>query len=283
MQQYRLAPMLATAAKAFALIAFVAGATLARAETLDQAKKNLPDPIKSSGTLRVATALQWAPFAYVDDKGQPTGIDIELMTLLAQKLGLKAEFSDMKFPSIVPGISTGRYDAGVDQIGITDERQKVVDLVPYFSSQYGLLIKSGSPKLDVNKLCGHTLALTQGSAQVEMVEQMSAACKAAGQAEIGQTFYPSSADSYMAVANGRGDGFIAAKAVAIYIAKQNTKLEAMPEGLNQPPSLAGIVVSKQAPALKQALQAALAEAVKDGSYQRILVKYGVPESAYTAE
>lgn len=283
MQQYRLAPRVSTAAKAFALVALVAGATLARAETLDEARKNLPDPIQSSGTLRVATSLQWAPFAYADENGQATGIDIELMKLLAQKLGLKAEFSDMKFPSIVPGISTGRYDAGVDQIGITDERQKVVDLIPYFSSQYGLLIKKGAPRLDVNKLCGHTLALTQGSAQVGMVEQLSAACKAAGQPEIGQTLYPSSADSYMAVANGRGEGFIAAQAVAIYIAKQNGKLEAMPEGLDQPPSLAGIVVGKQAPALKQALRAALAEAVKDGSYKNILVKYGVPESAYAAE
>ncbi|HEY0295820.1 MAG TPA: ABC transporter substrate-binding protein [Bordetella sp.] len=282
-QPFNIASMMSSTARLLACGALLASSALAHATTLDEAKKALPDAIKSSGTLRVATSLQWAPFAYSDENSQAAGIDIELVKLLAQKLGLKATFDDLKFPSIVPGISTGRYDIGVDQIGITEEREKVVDMIPYFRSGFGLLVKKGSAPLNINKLCGHTLALTQGSSQVQIIGQMSTACTASGQKEIAQLFYPNSADTYMAVANGRGEGFIADHAVAVYIAKLHGSLDVMPEVLDGKTLVAGIAVGKQLPTLKQALQVALQAAVQDGSYKALLTKYGVPDSAYTEE
>jgi ABC-type amino acid transport substrate-binding protein len=42
-------------------------------------------------------------------------------------------------------------------------------------------------------------------------------------------------------------------------------------------------VNKNLPKLKEALSVALSEAMMDGSYQALLKKYGVPESAYTSQ
>lgn len=256
------------------------GCSVARADTLSEARDSLPASIKSSHVLRVAGSTQWAPFGYVDEGGKMTGIDIEFIRLLASKLGLEVQFTDLPLASIVPGIATGRYDVGVDQIGITDERKKAVDFVPYFTSQWSLVVKNGSPMLDINHLCGQTMGVTQGSQQAGLIDELSAQCVASSDKPIEKLFYPSSADTYMAVANGRGDGFIAGKAAAIYMSRVNTNLTVSTTTLDGHAAVAGIAVSKQNTALGAALTVARDEAVKDGSYLKILEKYGVPEGAY---
>ena len=149
-------------------------------EVVPAARAALPDAMRSTGVLRVATSLQWPPFAYAADGGAPDGIDIRLARLLAAKLGLRAEFEDIKFPTIIPGVTSGRYDIGVNQIGVTPERVKVVDFLTYFNSGYGLLTRAGATGLDINDLCSRTLVLTRGSAQVAVAEKLSADCVKAG-------------------------------------------------------------------------------------------------------
>jgi len=278
--------------KPFSILASVAASVLTLATTfasaqdiavLTQARDILPERIREAGILQVATSYQWAPFGFVKEDGEPDGIDLQMMELLAAKLGLTAEFTDLKFPSIVPGVETGRFDAGVNQMGITAERGKVVDFVPYFNSAYGLLVPSDRPEADINHLCGKTLALTQGSSQIAIAEELSAKCVAAGEEEIAMDFYPNSADTYLAIANGRGDGFLTARAVGVYTASMNTKLSMTDGVLAVRRSISGIVVNKAEPEVKEALTLAMISAVEDGSFMSILEGFGVPEGILTAE
>src|SRR4051794_26637188 len=200
-------------------------AARAAAQVAEPARAALPESVRAAGVLKVATSLQWPPYAFTSEAGMPDGIDIRLVRLLAEKLGLRAEIEDVKFPAIVPGVSSGRYDAGLNQINITAERAKIVDFVPYSQDGMGLLIRKGTPALDVNDLCGRTLDLTQGSAQVGIAERLSADCVKSGKRAITFQMYPNSADTYLALANGRGDGFMIGRASGVYIAQKNEKLE----------------------------------------------------------
>ena len=253
------------------------------ADVVDAARAALPEGVRSSGVLKVATSLQWPPFAYKAESGEATGIDIRLVSLLAGKLGLRADFDDIKFPAIVPGVSNGRYDAGVDEIAITAERSKVADLVPYYKANLGLLVQKGRKDVEVANLCGHTLALTQGSMQVSIAEALSAKCVAAGKEAIKSIFFPDSADTYLAVANGRGDGFISDIAVAVYTAKANSKLELAPGIVPASANVSGIVVKKGNAELYHALQLALESALADGSYASLLKDYGVEAGTLTLD
>ena len=175
-------------------------------------------------------------------------------------------------------MSSGRFDIGVDEIANTSERRKAVQFVNYFRSGMGLLARRGAT-LDINNLCGHTLALTQGSSQVAVAERLSKNCVAGGKAEIKFLFYPNSADTYLAVANGRGDGFLTERAVGFYVAKQNDKLEMMPGMLNGETTISAIVIGKDNNQLAQAIALALKGMIADGSYKSLLDEFGVPESA----
>ena len=265
-----------------AVFAVAAGARAAFAtDIVTQARDTLPEAIKNSGVLRLATALQWPPFAYANDRSEAEGIDIELITLLSAKLGLKLELTNLKFPSIIPGVTSGRFDVGMDQLGRTPEREKVVQFVVYFRSALGLLVRKGAPDVDVYHLCGRTLALTQGSSQIAVAQRLSDACVKEGKQAISFQFYPASADSYLAVSKGRGDGFLTGRAVGVYIASHDDKLHMTKPTLPETSELAGIVIAKDNDQLAKAVRLALESAIEDGSYTKILEKYDAAEGTLT--
>jgi len=254
----------------------------AAAQDADQAARAaLPEAIRSAGVLNVATSLQWPPFDYKAENGQPEGIDIRIVTAVAAKLGLKPLFTDVKFPTIVPGVSSGRFDIGVDELAETPERQKIVRFVRYYKGGLGLLVRQGTQDIDVNHLCGHTLALTQGSSQVAVAQRVSDACVKDGAKPIAFLFFPDSADTYLAVSNGRGDGFLTDRAVGVYVARQNGKLTMTPGTLQGTVDFSGIVLAKDNAALANAVRLALVSLMQDGSYQKILEGFGIGEDALT--
>lgn len=112
-----------------------------------------------------------------------------------------------------------------------------------------------------------------------MAQRLSDQCTAADKKPIGMMYYPDSADTYMAVANGRGDGFLTDQAVGVYIARHNDKLSMTAETVQGTRSLAGIVVAKDNTQLAAALRLALLAMMRDGEYQKLLAEYGVSGAA----
>lgn len=246
----------------------------------EAARAALPAKVREEGTLRIATALQWAPFAYRSEKDEAVGIDISLMKVISAKLGLKFTFDDLKFPAIIPGITTGRYHVGVDQLSMSPERLAVVDMIPYFDATSVLLIPAGKPAPDLANLCGLTFVVTQGSVQVSQLNQLSEACVAKNAKPIVQQLYPSSAETLLAIANGRGDAFLTAGPQGVYISRINAKVVLVkgdvPDVKRQP---AGIALEKGNAAMRKAIALALVSAMEDGSYKAILEEFGVASSA----
>ncbi|WP_028610868.1 amino acid ABC transporter substrate-binding protein [Paenibacillus harenae] len=98
---------------------------------------NLPgqaawDAIKASGKLRIGTEGTYAPFTFHDESGKLTGFDVEIAEEIAKRLGLKAEFIETSWDSIIAGLDAERFDTIFNQVGITDERKEKYD----FSDDY---------------------------------------------------------------------------------------------------------------------------------------------------
>ncbi|GGO54923.1 amino acid ABC transporter substrate-binding protein, PAAT family [Roseovarius pacificus] len=252
-------------------------------DVVEEARAALPAEMRESGILKVATNFSWPPFAYKDESGKETGIDIELVKLLAAKLGLEPEFEDLKFPSIIPGVSNGRYDVGVNQFGITAERQQVAQFLPYFDTGFSLLVPEGKTEIDINNLCGRTIVITQGSALVSVVQDRSDKCVAAGDPEINLVFFKNTADTLLALTNGRGDGFVTARPVGIYIAETSEGLDVASGTLEDYSSINGIALGKERDDLFEALSLALKSAIEDGSYNEALGMFDSADGGLTLE
>ena len=115
------------------------------------------------------------------------------------------------------------------------------------------------------------------------MDALSAECVAAGKPPIATDVYPNANESQLAIANGRGEGFVTGSASAVYNAKGNPQLEVAPGELKDRASIVGIVVARTNPQLAKALELALESAVADGSYKALFDRFGIQDGALTLD
>ena len=92
--------------------------------------------IQQKGELVIATEGNWAPWTFHDEEtNELVGFDVEVATLIAEKLGVKATFVECPWEAIFAGIDSERYDIAANGVEITDERAEKYD----FSTPYGYI------------------------------------------------------------------------------------------------------------------------------------------------
>lgn len=234
----------------------------------------LPEEIKTAGKLVIGTDPTYAPNEYKDANGKPIGWEVELMDAIAAKLGVTTEYQVAKFDNIIPGITGGKYDAGLSSFFDTKEREKVVDMVNYYTAGIQWAAKAGKT-VDPNNACGLTIAAQ--NATTEILDDLPAkneACVAAGKPAIKVLGYDTQDDATNAVILGRADALTADAPVTNYAIKQ-TDGKLMQAGEEYDKFLYGLPVAKTSGTLKDALQKALTGLQQDGTYSAIIDKWGV--------
>ncbi|TIP64227.1 transporter substrate-binding domain-containing protein, partial [Mesorhizobium sp.] len=100
------------------------------------------DQIKQAGVFKVGTEGTYAPFTYHDASGALVGFDVEIAKVIAERLGVKAEFLEGKWDGLIAGLDAKRYDAVINQVGITEERKAKYDFSdPYIASKAVLIVR----------------------------------------------------------------------------------------------------------------------------------------------
>lgn len=286
MKLIRLAPIAVLASAALLLSGCVNNATTtptdsgSAVETTkdDAAAKLLPADIVSSGKLVIGTDATYAPNEFKDANGNPIGWEIELADAMAGKLGLKTEYQIAKFDNIIPSITGGKYQMGLSSFFDTKERQKQVDMIDYYTAgiQWASLVGA---KIDPDNACGLKLAVQNGTTEaLDDGPAKSDACVAAGKQPIELLGYDTQDDATAAVALGRADAMSADSPVTQYaVAQSDGKLETSGDVYSV--FLYGMPIAKDNGTLGQALQAALQSLMDDGTYGKILAKWGVEQGA----
>ena len=101
--------------------------------------------IQEKGKIVVCTDAAWAPFEYIGEGGEPTGIDIEIAQAIADELGVELEVSNIAFDTIPAVLKSGDADLGLACITITDERKEEMAFTdPYTSVQQYMVVPANS-------------------------------------------------------------------------------------------------------------------------------------------
>ena len=82
--------------------------------------------VQKAGKLTIATSPDFPPFENLEN-GEVVGIEIDIMNLICEKMGVELVIEQMDFDSVVPGIQAAKFDAGVSGITVTEERKANVD------------------------------------------------------------------------------------------------------------------------------------------------------------
>jgi polar amino acid transport system substrate-binding protein len=242
----------------------------------------VPDEIKAKGTLTIGTDASYPPIEFMGADGKTVeGLDADLAQALAGAMGLKAEVKHASFDSILPGLTTKKFDVGMSGFTDTKEREETVDFVTYFSAGTAFFVKAqGGPAVNtLDDLCGRKLALQKGTAQVEDAEAQQAKCAAAGKPAIKVMTFPDQPGANLAIISGRAEVGMTDSPVAAYQAKQSGgQLKVVGEPFGTAPY--GIALPKGSPLVKP-MQEAMKALIADGTYGEILAKYGIEAGAIT--
>lgn len=239
-----------------------------------------PNGLVGDGYLTFGTSLTLPPQDF-QTNGKPTGSDIEIAQAVAKRMCLTARFTNYDFQGILPALNAKKVDAGVATFGITPEREKAYDFVPYFIGGQAMLAKKGShlKVAGIEDVCGHTFAVLSGS--VELANLKTAAPKCPGGEAVKYSVYPSMPEIIQQLIKGTQDLAYVDWTNAAQAVKQLPDQVEMASGIfsgrgaSTPPNIEGIVVRKGDTQMKSALTKAVKDVVDDGTYAKILKKYGL--------
>jgi polar amino acid transport system substrate-binding protein len=240
----------------------------------------VPAEIAEDGVISVGSDTTYAPSEFLDEDGKTiVGFDVDLFSLVAKKLGLEAEFETAQFDSIIAGVGSGRYEAGVSSFTINPDRLAEATMVSYFNAGTQWATREGNPEdVDPDNACGLSIAVQTGTVQVDDVTARSEACEAAGDEAIDIQQFESQADATAATASGRVDAVLADSPVMAYAVQQtNGQLELLGDIYDSAPY--GYVVPQSQTQFAEALQRALQALIEDGAYEEVLSNWGVEDGA----
>ena len=161
------------------------------------------ESVPGKDTLVIATEGNWSPWTYHDVNGVLTGFDIEIGNLIAEGLGLKAEFKEVPWESILVGVETGTFDIACNGVGYTAERaEKFLFTDPYVYTEAVLVVRKDNKDIEsLEDLKGKKTSNSPNSTYAQRAEAMGATV----------VYVDTLGETMMMVEDGRVDATINAK------------------------------------------------------------------------
>jgi polar amino acid transport system substrate-binding protein len=244
----------------------------------------VPAAIKSKGTLVVAADASYAPDEFLANNGTTVdGWDAEFAKAIASKLGLKVSVKNVTFNAIIPGIADGRFGLGMSSFTDNKDREKTVNFVTYFQAGTSFFVKaSGGPAITgLADLCGRKVSVEAGTTEEADAKAQSKKCTNAGKPAVKVLSFSTQSQANLALNAGRADVGMADSPVAAYQVKQsNGAFKLIGQSYGTAPY--GIAIAKNTGTFDQAVLAAVKDLMADGTYLRILTKWGVQGGAISS-
>ena len=257
-----------------------AAASLAATLATGAMAAGLPDAIKQAGTLRLSVNATYAPMEYHDTAtNELKGLDIDLANALAAKLGVKVAYTDVAFAELIPSLATGRTDFIISGLSDRASRRETMDFIDYLRTGAQFFVMADSPAKEAADLCGRKIGTTRSTSFPGDIEAWSKkVCEAAGKPAVQYVPGENSIDVRNQLKQGRIDAAVQGSETLPY-AMQNEAGKYRIVGAPFTLGYQGIGFRKGDAALLEAVKAALAAMIADGSYKAILDKYELGANA----
>lgn len=243
----------------------------------EAAAELLPSGVRSL-TLAVSVGGTPPGTTYLADGKTLTGQDVDFAHAVAKVLGIELTTEQASFEAILPALGSGKYDVGASNFGVTDERRKVIDFVTYINDGQGFATRADSKLTkvtDLEQLCGLNVATAAGTTFEATLEENKKDCADSGKKAYTVQTYSEQGAIWSSLQQGRSDIVMSTINGLRYAVahQQGVKF------LNEFHRLDVGFAFKKRTKLAPAFQAAVNELIADGTYEKILKKWGTTGSA----
>ncbi len=238
----------------------------AQMDEAQNTEKDLLAQIQEDGKLLIGTEGTYAPYTYHDETGELVGYDVEVARAIADKLGVKAEFVESNWDSLIAGLDAKRYDVVMNQVTITEERLKKYDFsTPYTISRAALIVGKDNTEIAAfEDLKGKKSAQSLTSNYGTLAGQYGAELLSAD---------GSFSKAIELVLSGRADATINDQVSFYDFLKQQPDAQVKLVDTLEDASKNAVLISKGNDTLVEAINKALEELAGDGTLANISDKY----------
>lgn len=111
-----------------------------------------------------ATDATWPPLQFIDESGNLTGFEVELVPLIGEKVGKNFVVKNIPWDTIFAGLANGQYDGIASGVTVTEERKNIIDFSPAILSQgQVVIVKSDSTIKSIDDLNGKKVGVQIGT------------------------------------------------------------------------------------------------------------------------
>lgn len=257
-----------------------------RAEKDEAAIKAIAPGFKFINPGKFTIAINpWDPpiATYATDAKTVVGADPDIAQLLADSLGLQLELVPVAWEDWPLGVSSGKYDAVISNVTVTEERKLKFDFSTYRRDVLGFYVKADSKITEIKEpkdVAGLKVITGAGTNQEKIILEWDRQNVAAGLKPIDVQYYDDRAAADLALQSGRADVEFNPNATQAYKAAINgtRKLVGVVSG-GWPLTAEIAVTTKKGAGLADALTLALNDRIKDGKYGEVLKHWSLNAEA----
>jgi len=253
--------------------AAVAVAVVVAPAVAQDCKPRVPDAaLTKPGTLVMSTNPTLPPMQFVNQKGELQGMRIELGAELAKRLCLKPEYVRIEFSAMIPGLQGGRWDLINTGIFFTDERAKIMQMIPYENQAISISGPLGNPQgvKSPDDLAGKTVGVEIGGFEERKIKELDGDLRKKGLAPMTIRTFDNFATAYQALRAGQVQAVVSIDSVAKEYQDRGDFTRVL-SGLYPTP----VALAMKNPQLAQEVAKALNEMKKDGYYDKLFARYGL--------
>lgn len=239
-------------------VAFLAGVSLPTV-----AADNLLAQIKERGMLLVGLEGTYPPFSFQDENGELAGFEVDFARALAKHMGLKADLKPTKWDGMLASLDAKRVDVVINQVTITDARQKKYDFsTPYMVSGIQALVKKSNENTlhSVADLKGKKVGVGLGTNYEYWLRE--------NVPDVDVRTYDDDATKYQDLRVGRIDVILVDRLAALDLVKKTNDTLAL-SGAPFSRLESGVALRKGNPDLLDAINKAIADMKKDGTLKQL--------------
>lgn len=149
----------------FLAASFVGICLLCAATTFGANSPKTLAQIKDQGSISIGMDIPYGVMEYLNERGQPSGIDVDIAAKIAAALDVQPKFEPMPFDDLFGALKEGSVDLIISAITITQERQKTMTFsVPYMDTGLSVAVPaSDTMTRGIEDLAGKSVGVLSGT------------------------------------------------------------------------------------------------------------------------
>ncbi|GHJ29385.1 putative amino acid ABC transporter, substrate-binding protein [Streptomyces hygroscopicus subsp. sporocinereus] len=256
-----------------------------REKKVESIAAKVPARIRERGTLRLGGSADASPplgFYATDDKTR-IGSEIDIATLVADTLGLKPDFQTVSWENLFVGLDSSKFDGVFSNVTVTEERKEKYDFATYRLDDLAFEAKKGTSwrVRGPEDVAGRTIAVASGTNQEKILVDWSKENEKAGRKPVHITYFQKDTDYYLALQSGRIDAYFGPNPTSAYHVASAGQTQVIGRFSGGGGQVQGKIAAttKKGSGLVDAYAAAIDHVIKDGSYAKVLKRWGLSSEA----